>query len=145
MVWRCVSSSVVYLTTACSDREFHCASGQCILKELVCDQRDQCGDNSDEDEANCDKNGTMIYSSQLTIALDRHIEYRWYAVCTSKTVCPRPPPPQQETAVMVSFLAGVVSVSPRCSSVMAKRTALVEKMRRPLLAAPHHLPPPVMA
>ncbi|XP_043336096.1 MAM and LDL-receptor class A domain-containing protein 1 [Cervus canadensis] len=37
----------------CSADEFTCASGQCIAQELVCDSRQDCSDESDEDPATC--------------------------------------------------------------------------------------------
>ncbi|PNJ58168.1 hypothetical protein CR201_G0018402, partial [Pongo abelii] len=37
----------------CSADEFPCASGQCIAKESVCDSRQDCSDESDEDPATC--------------------------------------------------------------------------------------------
>ncbi|XP_043740540.1 MAM and LDL-receptor class A domain-containing protein 1 [Cervus elaphus] len=37
----------------CSADEFTCASGQCVAQELVCDSRQDCSDESDEDPATC--------------------------------------------------------------------------------------------
>jgi hypothetical protein len=37
----------------CEQTEFQCRNEKCILKDWVCDQMNDCGDNSDEDESNC--------------------------------------------------------------------------------------------
>jgi hypothetical protein len=37
----------------CEQNEFQCHNEKCIPKGWVCDQMNDCGDNSDEDESNC--------------------------------------------------------------------------------------------
>jgi hypothetical protein len=37
----------------CEQTEFQCHNEKCIPKDWVCDQMNDCGDNSDEDESNC--------------------------------------------------------------------------------------------
>ncbi|XP_054221717.1 MAM and LDL-receptor class A domain-containing protein 1 isoform X8 [Homo sapiens] len=47
----------------CSADEFPCTSGQCIAKESVCDSRQDCSDESDEDPATCSKHLTCDFES----------------------------------------------------------------------------------
>uniref|UniRef100_A0A8C5VYQ1 MAM and LDL-receptor class A domain-containing protein 1 n=1 Tax=Microcebus murinus TaxID=30608 RepID=A0A8C5VYQ1_MICMU len=47
----------------CSVDEFPCASGQCIAQESVCDSRQDCSDESDEDPATCSNHLTCDFES----------------------------------------------------------------------------------
>ena len=46
----CVNKSVV-----CSELQFACLNGKCVLDMDVCDKENDCGDNSDESSALCGK------------------------------------------------------------------------------------------
>ncbi|XP_012516348.1 PREDICTED: MAM and LDL-receptor class A domain-containing protein 1 [Propithecus coquereli] len=49
----------------CPVDEFTCASGQCIAQESVCDSRQDCSDESDEDPATCSNHLTCDFESGL--------------------------------------------------------------------------------
>ena len=42
-----------YFCSGCSSSEFQCDNERCVNKALICDEDDNCGDNSDE--ASCSK------------------------------------------------------------------------------------------
>nr|XP_054961620.1 uncharacterized protein LOC129395072 [Pan paniscus] len=56
----------------CSADEFPCTSGQCIAKESVCDSRQDCSDESDEDPATC--SDSMDQSISITWELSGNAE-----------------------------------------------------------------------
>ena len=52
-MYSCIESGAVY-NTVCSEQEFQCVeSGICINGGYICNGRDDCGDNSDEDNPEC--------------------------------------------------------------------------------------------
>lgn len=54
-VWLLLTLTVVgdpVFITACSDQEFTCSQGLCVVQDRVCDFTDNCGDGSDEE--NCE-------------------------------------------------------------------------------------------
>ena len=49
----CFSNYYLYCFTACRPDQFKCNNGKCVMKSLICDNIDDCGDNSDEEDDLC--------------------------------------------------------------------------------------------
>ena len=52
-------TAVFVVASSCGLGEFKCANGNCIPSGRVCDRRNDCLDNSDEDD--CGKTNLLIY------------------------------------------------------------------------------------
>ncbi|KAI4482466.1 hypothetical protein M0802_013683 [Mischocyttarus mexicanus] len=68
----CVTTSLFCGKPACPLRQFRCANGRCIPWAWVCDQTDDCTDNSDEDADKC-KNRLESLSQVQASNLERSL------------------------------------------------------------------------
>ncbi|XP_041975502.1 low-density lipoprotein receptor isoform X5 [Aricia agestis] len=87
----------------CTAKQFQCANGKCISLAWVCEGENDCGDNSDENIAECKKESRTCTTSEFRCKTGRCIPMSWRcdsekdcsdgsdeepSICSSKRDCP---------------------------------------------------------